>query len=136
MNEAPKITKRSMDAILEFLPVFEAMDGQFGKWVMKEGVLPYTELDSNVAAFNKALYDNGWCYPFDWSAWGRRNGRKYVENPEKLKTARIGTLQKLFTAHSRQDRFCDGHLLGVLESGHMTAMLRRVKELRDKMRDD
>jgi hypothetical protein len=42
------------------------------------------------------------------------------------------TLRKLLTTHVRADRFVEGHLAGVLESGHMLAILRRLKDIRQQ----
>ena len=36
----------------------------------------------------------------------------------------------LLTAHARNDRFCEGHLVAMIESGHVAACLRRLRDLR------
>ena len=41
------------------------------------------------------------------------------------------TLRKLLTYHSRVDHFNEGHFNEMTESGHITAILRRIKELRN-----
>ena len=43
------------------------------------------------------------------------------------------SLCKLLTTHVRTDRITEGHLANVLESGHITAILRRLKQIRDAM---
>jgi hypothetical protein len=40
---------------------------------------------------------------------------------------------ELLTAHVRGDRFVEGHLASVFESGHITAILRRLKQIREEM---
>jgi hypothetical protein len=35
--------------------------------------------------------------------------------------------------HVRADRFVEGHLASVLESGHITAILRRLRGIREQM---
>jgi hypothetical protein len=35
----------------------------------------------------------------------------------------------LLTAHLRQERFCEGHLLTAFEGGHLTAIMRRADAL-------
>ena len=40
---------------------------------------------------------------------------------------------ELVTAHVRADRFVEGHLVSVFESGHITAILRRLKQIREEM---
>jgi hypothetical protein len=37
----------------------------------------------------------------------------------------------LITIHVRKERFCEGHLPAVVKCGHMAALLRRLKELRE-----
>ncbi|MBN1128044.1 MAG: hypothetical protein JXA71_03610 [Chitinispirillaceae bacterium] len=50
----------------------------------------------------------------------------------KLHCSRIAQIlvRKLCTLHVRKDRFCEGHLAGIVEAGHMTEILKRLKELR------
>jgi hypothetical protein len=43
------------------------------------------------------------------------------------------TLRKLLTLHVRGDRFVEGHLASVLESGHVTDILERMQQIRDAM---
>jgi hypothetical protein len=42
-------------------------------------------------------------------------------------------VRKLLTTHIRADRFIEGHLAGVLENGHIVAVLRRLRTIRDQM---
>jgi len=44
---------------------------------------------------------------------------------------RLATCIKLITASLRYERFCDGHLGDVIKSGHIAAILRRLKQLAD-----
>ena len=46
-----------------------------------------------------------------------------------LASADLLTLRKLLTTHIRADRFTEGHL----ESGHITAILRQLKQIRDAL---
>ena len=50
-----------------------------------------------------------------------------------LETADLTTLRKLLTTHVRADRFSEGHLAGVLQSGHIVAVLRRLRKIRDQL---
>jgi hypothetical protein len=45
--------------------------------------------------------------------------------------ARLTTCIKLIMASVRYQRFCDGHLGEVIKSGHITAVLRKLKQLAD-----
>lgn len=64
---------------------------------------------------------------FDWPSW-QHEALKY-DDPATLKTADVGTCANLLTYHVRKDRFSDGHLGGVLESGHVAAVVCRLKEI-------
>ena len=50
-------------------------------------------------------------------------------------TSRLATCIKLITGHLRSERFCDGHLHSVFESGHLTAILRRLDQVANKHRE-
>jgi hypothetical protein len=41
------------------------------------------------------------------------------------------TLRKLLTYHARVDHFKEGHFDEMIESGHIVAVLQRIKELQD-----
>jgi hypothetical protein len=56
-----------------------------------------------------------------------------VSKPGALETANLLTLRKLLTVHVRKDRFVEGHLARMLECGHITAILRRLREVRAGM---
>lgn len=77
------------------------------------------------------MYKNRWIIDFDWPSWGDE-ARRY-EHEEILATADLETIRKLLTGHVRNDRFCEGHLLSVLESGLITAILRRLRVIREGM---
>lgn len=64
---------------------------------------------------------------FRWMEW--EEGRRFVEDPGALATADLETICKLLTAHARSDRFLDGHLEAIVESGHIAAILRRLRDL-------
>lgn len=66
---------------------------------------------------------------FDWTRWHAK-AEPYTNSPEAVAGADLVTLQKLLTAHARAERFFAGHLCEVFKSGHLTAILRRVKVLR------
>jgi hypothetical protein len=85
-----------------------------------------------VDDFIKALYAQNVIISFDWTGW-RREAQRYQTDPRALATADLLTLCKLLTLHVRADRFSEGHLASVLESGHITAVLRRLKQIRDQI---
>lgn len=84
--------------------------------------------------FSRALYDNDWITSaFDWTKW-RASAEEFVNSPKKIETADAATIQQLLTTHVRADRFCEGHLASMIENGHIAALLRRLKSIREKMK--
>ncbi len=127
----PKIGKSQLDAVLKFLPVLDAPGYRFGEWIREEGHFPWFLYTADVIAFIGALSENDIIIQFSWMQW--EEGRRYLEEPESIQEANLLTLRKLLTANVRRERFCDGHLAGVLENGHIVAILPRLKEIRDDM---
>lgn len=123
----PPLTSDNLQAVLEFLPLFEQPDFSPGEWIAQEGHLPYFSYTSEALAFIRALSGNGFIQPFDWMNW--REGEQLVDNPELLRRANLQTLRKLLTAHVRADRFTEGHLAGTFESGHIAMILKRMAEI-------
>ena len=127
------VSKEQMLAVAKFLPVFENIKPED---FSKSAPLPencsygigFVEFHPAVYEFINACYENEFVQSYDWTAWGRK-ARQYMADPSLVASARISTLVKLLTAHIRCERFCDGHLHSQFESGHLTAILRRLEEL-------
>jgi len=128
---APEIGLQQMDAILRFLPIFERQT-HFGEWVTPEGQFPYFSYDAAVSEFVGLLGEHEIMVVFDWPSWSD-TAKQYEADSHALATADLLTLRKLLTTHVRADRFTEGHLASVLESGHLTAILRRLKQIRDAL---
>lgn len=130
----PKVTAKQIDDILPFLDRFEAAGFSAGKWNAPEGQMPYFNFDEAVMEFQQSLYDNGWVTPaFDWTEW-QKSAQEFVDSPQKIGKADSATILKLFTAHVRADRFCEGHLAAMFENGHIVALLRRLKAIRETIK--
>ena len=81
------------------------------------------------------LCANDWVTPeVDWVQW-QDVAVEYVDLQEKIDSADVVTLKKLFTTHVRKDRFCEGHLATMFENGHIVALLRRLKAIRETTPD-
>jgi hypothetical protein len=127
----PEIGPRQIDAVLRFLPVFERPGYRFGEWQRSEGQFPYFSYSRQVIEFLETLDEQNILVPFDWTSWNEERQR-YQSKPGALEAAGLLTLRKLLTAHVRADRFVESHLAGVLESGHITAILCRLRQIRDQ----
>ena len=128
----PEIGTRQIDAILRFLPIFEGEGYKFGEWVARAGQFPCYSYSDEVQEFVKTLYEHDMIVPLDWAHWHKR-AQQYQKDRTSVESADLATIRRLLTAHVRADRFTEGHLAAVLKSGHITAMLRRLKEIRDEM---
>ncbi|NPV75315.1 MAG: ADP-ribosylglycohydrolase family protein [Anaerolineae bacterium] len=123
----PPLTPENIQAVLKFLPHFEQPDFSPGVWVTKRGSLPYFDYTSEVLDFIKSLAGNGFIQPFDWMNW--QEGKQLVNDSALLKNVNLQTLRKLLAAHVRADRFSEGHLAAMFESGHITMILKRMAEI-------
>lgn len=71
---------------------------------------------------------------FDWGKWIQQ-AEHYMNNPDAVAQADLVTIQKLITAHFRGERFAEGHLESIHQSGHLSALLRRIAQLAIEMPD-
>ena len=118
-----------VDRVLAFLPLFEKPGYSYGEWRSPPGQFPYFAANEDVGRFIQVLYEDGWVEPFDWSKW-QPQGEALYRDRSALARASLSTLRRLLTLHLRKDRFCEGHLAGMLAEGHIVAILRRIAELR------
>ncbi len=126
----PRITSGDLDAILRFLPVFEAAGFVFGEQVVVPGQWGWARMAPEVQSFVQALYDHGWVQPFAWDRF-QDEAVRYFENPALLDGIDVATARKLLTLHVRKDRFCEGHLLEMFRAGHIQAIMRRLHAIRE-----
>ena len=127
------IAKEQIDAILPFLDCFEAEDFSIDARIDEPSQVPGFVLSEHAMKFYDALYDNGWvAMEFDWPVW-QHKAKDYVNSPDSIGATDAQTIQKLFTTHVRKERFCEGHLTSMFRIGHITALLRRLREIRDTM---
>ncbi len=130
--EIPEIGKRQIEALLRFLPLFEGRTS-FGEWWSRAGVFPHFAFIPEVDEFIEVFYEPKNLFNFDWSKW-QKKAEKHFSDPTTLASARLVTIRKLLTLHVRKERFCEGHLAEALASGHITALLQRLKKLSERMK--
>jgi len=114
--------------VLQYLPIFDQPMFTPGIWVEAEGTLPFFRYSRESVGFVETLYSSGVVFDFDWPEW-QAEAERLVSDQEALAAADLSTLRKLLTTHVRKDRFCEGHLASVLESGHIASILRRITTL-------
>lgn len=125
-----------IEPLLEFLPQMESRVA--GEWQGGEQrpdgsyTAQWMSYSAEVLAFIRACGESAWLQPYDWMAWIPEADR-YFRAPATLSTAGVETIRKLLTLHVRRDRFYEGHLATVIESGHIAAILRRLAEIRRQL---
>lgn len=95
------------------------------------GSVSNIRLTDTLIKFEKDLYKYGFIQSFDYTQWV--GVEEYVKNTESLKHLDLITLQKLLTYHVRVNRFCEGHLIDMIYSGHINGILKHLKELINKV---
>jgi len=89
--------------------------------------MPYPEYAPEVGRLVQAVYDRKLVIEsFDWGAWKEWEEFRDVS---RVRSASLDEIRRLLTLHVRAERFGEGHLAEVIESGHMAALLRRLGEL-------
>ncbi|HMA77226.1 MAG TPA: DUF6508 domain-containing protein [Candidatus Krumholzibacteriaceae bacterium] len=131
-NKANPISESGIEKLLSIIPLLEDYTGQWIEHhfekeedVLSIGGASYAE---PLMAFMHAFYESGLLISFDWTNWQEEATRIY-KDPGLIERADLETIRRLLTMHIRKERFCEGHLASVCESGHIVLILKRLKEL-------
>jgi hypothetical protein len=135
MKPPETINKKELDELIALIPELESYQGSFGEHDFRKegntlhmGPFIYSPLlDSIVYSIREA----GLYFPFDWPSW-QDEAERICNEPGELEKADLETIRKLLTLHLRKERFCEGHLASICESGLMLSTLLRLKALRDE----
>ena len=135
-NSEPE-RRYEIERLAAALPIVEAPDFEAGQWHDSErqsdGVwtMPWYELSPAAEAFLRAVGESGMTLTgFDWPSWAQTLEAKTLHGDRAaLAKATPDELAILLTALIREDRFNEGALGDSFESGIMTAIARRAKEL-------
>ncbi len=128
-----------IEALLDLLPRLEDPERSFAPIIHEPGVSgrtdsrddldsPWVEWPGILDELAGAIRASDLIQDFDWMSWDAE-GRRYYEDPALLKAANLDTVRKLLTLHLSINQAVTGHLAGVCSSGHMQAVLRRLREL-------
>ncbi|MEK5057296.1 hypothetical protein BK126_16765 [Paenibacillus sp. FSL H7-0326] len=121
------ITSKEINILVEYLPYFEDPDSIF--FTEKNGYLLESE---EVLRFRKELDRTGFLMVFDWTAWiSEHEIYRNVEHDiqDHIMKLDMEALRKLMTSYIRGDRFNEGLFIHAIIKGHITHILRRIKEL-------
>lgn len=127
------LTRTGVEAVLAFLSRFEQPEFCPGVWIepppLPDGSLQlgWFQYDPVVDGFRQALAENGWFISFPWTEW--EDFELYRRRPALLASADLDTLRMVMTVMVRAERFSEGSLAAVFESGLVVAVLRRAAQL-------
>jgi O-acetyl-ADP-ribose deacetylase (regulator of RNase III) len=127
-----KITTKNIDKVLAFLPLFERKELKLYQVRTDISLLDPYVYACEVDNFIQTLYQEGFVVSFDWMAWSKES-KRLVKRPELLDSVDIATIQKLLTTHVRAERFCSGHIAGMIDNGHILTILQRLAVIRSGM---
>ena len=127
--------KSRLDALAEFLPIFEATDFEFGHFVDESGKLSYYSFSDDAYRFIEICYAAKWVNrSFDWVTWkGSVEALQLRDDPAILDASTADQLERLLTILVRQDRFVTGTLAVAFESGFLVRILRRAAMLAEAL---
>ena len=137
-DQQEELAEPRLDGLASLLPAFEAPDVEFG--TLKGGnevepgsfTMPWFSHSDITSRFLEVAYRDGWVRPdFNWTAWEYTPGaRRLRDDRRALEQATVLELARLLTVVIRSDRFGEGALAVALESRLVTAVLRRIEQLR------
>ena len=137
-DQRDELAPPRLDGLASFLPAFEAPDVEFG--TLKGGeerepgtiTMPWFAHSELTSRFLEVAYRDGWVRPdFDWPAWAQTpEAGRLRDDREALEQATVLELARLLTVVIRSEKFDEGALAVALESGLVTAVLRRIQQLR------
>ena len=121
--------RESIDRVLAFLPYFE--DEEAEKFTFSDASIagPYL-YEPKVKEFVQALYEEDFVIDFDWPSWGPV-AVEYLQERNRIETADLETLQKLFTTIVRAEKMTVGVLAEMINKGVIIDLLYRLSQLRD-----
>lgn len=111
--------------VIPHVTALESPSFRAGEWSSGPNEFPVFVYSDELSKLVQDLYDCGIVYDFDWGAW-QDTAIRLFETPSELDKADLNTLRKLLTTHVRKDRFCEGHLVEMVTTGHIAAILSRA----------
>jgi O-acetyl-ADP-ribose deacetylase (regulator of RNase III) len=123
-----KVTLKNIENILAFVTLFTHKQAKLYEIQTQPLSLDPYCYSKEFNRLITSVEQENFVISFDWLAW-QNEAHCFVTDPELLTVADISTLQKLFTTHLRKERFCSGHLAGMIENGHFLAIFHRLQAI-------
>ena len=88
-------------------------------------VMPVLDNGPAIERFEQLAYKIGLVlFDFDWGMW-QDSAQRFIDEPERVDSADLQTIQQLTTTVIRAEKFCEGTLADMHERGVLTAICRR-----------
>lgn len=84
--------------------------------------------DAALSEFLFVLYNSKFMVPYDWMTYVESRDEEW-KDPAALQGMDAETFQRFVIAHVRNDRFVQGHLQHLAESGYLAEVAARAREL-------
>lgn len=126
------ITLKNINAVLAFSALFESQNAKLAQVEIETSYLAPYSYFKDICSFIKTLYEENFIICFDWVDW-QKEAKSLIDNPSLLNLADISTIQKLLTTHVRQERFSSGHLVKMIDNGHILAIMKRMAVIKIDM---
>jgi hypothetical protein len=131
-QEPDRISKPGLEKLLSTIPLLENHSGPWIEHNIKSEARTISigpaAYPAPVTAFLRSFSDSGLFIPFDWGSW-QDEAARLCADPGLIQKADLLTIRRLLTTHVRKEHFCEGHLAGLCESGHIVSVLKRLKQL-------
>jgi hypothetical protein len=126
---APPI--ESFAPLLRFRAIFASKEPLYRRVIPRAGELcDPCSYAPQLEEFLRALYETDFVVKgFDWSTWASGAGARHLRKAGALDRVGLITLRRIATAHVRQEKFCGGHLAGVVDRGGFARLLDRLAVL-------
>jgi Family of unknown function (DUF6508) len=131
---AATITRKRIDELLRFLPLFDnpgadtrpEWHGLDQQPTDRKFTMPYPTYPPAVTEFFSLAEQDCWSdFEYDLSTAG-----DLVRSDEAIASASLAQIKTMLTFCVRGERFCDGHWEAMIQEGRIGAILRRLQQLR------
>ncbi|MEM6261941.1 MAG: DUF6508 domain-containing protein [Bacteroidota bacterium] len=119
------LNQEAIQHALEAIPFLQNPQTDLYVYNGPESLTPYT-YHEQVETLIGNLYEARLIQASDWREWWP-TAEAFFGGTEKLEEADLSTLIRLFTAHIRKERFEEGHMVNLIESGYLLKLLQRLK---------
>ncbi|GAA4840122.1 hypothetical protein GCM10023310_17450 [Paenibacillus vulneris] len=116
-------------ALLHFLPYFKSNSSKYA--LSDNGSWDPFLYDQTVLDFVKTISETQMLLQFDWMSW-QAEANSYFDHIERIRTADMLVIRKLFTTIVRADRYNGGFYASMIDRGVIIALLEQLSSLLDK----